>query len=601
MNQSGAESHPRPSADAINANHHGEPLAEYVANCRSQLSGAHAPQVVVVGLDWWPSDCELPAGLVREVGLRASVQQSGSAIEFACADDVWVDLVLRLLSLAPLDLGPEPIAVDVPIGPSPPTPTVGSDSLVSRLFSALAVAVASAVLVDSARPRVQELAVQLLRGSAARANSILRGSPHLHAAAIDLLRRNNVIHFPYSVLNEGLAQDLVIAYGFPPFTDTSGLVFARRVLERGRVVDVISKDLTGRAREDSQSGQIVQEFVDRHVLVGGDATFDDWQLITQYCLSGWDALHTQLRAGQYQRIFSRAMWPASHLLAAMYKLTYPHVRWVAEFSDPMRRDPANRRREVPIGAGPLTEALTGMLADAGIDFPGEQDLYAWVEDLPYLLADELLFTNASQLDFMTSYLSPAQALGVRGKATVEHHPTPPSHYYRRPRVTVEFPPDRVNLGYFGMFYPTRGLSSIAAALRALRPELRERIRLHVFCPRPVEMAQLAEQSGLSNQIVAHPYLSYFDFLAVTTQLDCLLVDDFQTAATHPRNPYLPSKWSDYVGSGTPIWRIVEPGSVLASMKSMYVSDLDDVAGATRVLTEIVEIGPRRAHTVAVSR
>lgn len=600
MNQSDAESHPHSAAHVVNAEYHGEPLVEYVANCRQQLADVPTPNVVVVGLDWWSSNVELPVGLVREIGLRASVHHGGSTREFACADDVWVDLLLRLLSVAPLELGLELMATD-PAPSSPATAAVGSDSLVSALFSSLTVAVGSAAAVNRARPRVQDLAFQALRGSAARANSILRASPHLHAAAIDLLRRNNVIHFPYEVLNDGLAQDLVIAYGFPPFTDTSGLVFARRVLERGRVVDVISKDLTGRARKDPQSTQIMHEFVDRHVLVGGGATFDDWQLITQYCLAGWEAIQTQLRAGRYERVFSRAMWPASHLLATMYKLTFPQVRWVAEFSDPMRRDPANRRRQIPIGTGPLTDTLRGMLSGVGIDFPGEQDLYAWVEDLPYLLADELLFTNASQLDFMTSYLAPPQALAVRRKATVEHHPTPPGHYYRRPRVTVDFPADRVNLGYFGMFYPTRGLSSIAAALRSLPPEMRDQIRLHVFCPRPVEMTELAEQSGLSSQIVAHPYLTYFDFLAVTTQLDCLLVDDFQTAATHPANPYLPSKWSDYVGSGTPIWRIVEPGSVLSSMKSMYVSDLGDVDGATQVLAEIVEIGPRQAHTVAVNR
>ena len=58
------------------------------------------------------------------------------------------------------------------------------------------------------------------------------------------------------------------------------------------------------------------------------------------------------------------------------------------------------------------------------------------------------------------------------------------------------------------------------------------------------------------------------------------------------NPYLPSKISDYRGSGTPIWSIVEPGSVLSTLTTAYRSTLGDAEGALRVIREIIAAGPQ---------
>ena len=50
-----------------------------------------------------------------------------------------------------------------------------------------------------------------------------------------------------------------------------------------------------------------------------------------------------------------------------------------------------------------------------------------------------------------------------------------------------------------------------------------------------------------------PYVRYLEFLNLTTKFDCLIVNDAATGASHARNPYLPSKWADYRGAGTPVW------------------------------------------------
>ena len=133
------------------------------------------------------------------------------------------------------------------------------------------------------------------------------------------------------------------------------------------------------------------------------------------------------------------------------------------------------------------------------------------------------------------------------------------------------------------------LSEVLEALRALGPAARARLRLHVFTPKPEELAKAASAAGLADTVVANPYVEYLEFLHLTTMFDVLLVNDTHTSDTHDINPYLPSKISDYAGSGPAIWGVVEPGSILSRQPLDYVSSLGDVNGARDVLERIAAI------------
>jgi hypothetical protein len=89
---------------------------------------------------------------------------------------------------------------------------------------------------------------------------------------------------------------------------------------------------------------------------------------------------------------------------------------------------------------------------------------------------------------------------------------------------------------------------------------------------------------------------FLEFLNLTTLFDVLLVNDAATAQHHAVNPYLPSKISDYRGSGTPIWAICEPGSILSTQPVDFSSELGDVAGATAALRALIARGPRSRTT-----
>ena len=153
--------------------------------------------------------------------------------------------------------------------------------------------------------------------------------------------------------------------------------------------------------------------------------------------------------------------------------------------------------------------------------------------------------------------------------------------------TYDLPTDKINLAYFGVFYATRGLTEVWQALSRLPRGARRSIALHVFTSRPDDLRAEVAEAGLSDVVIANPYVSYLEYLNLASRVDVLLVNDARTVGIHDRNPYLPSKWSDYRGSGTAVWGIVEPGSVLSKQPLQHRSELGDVAGALKVLAELI--------------
>jgi hypothetical protein len=68
-------------------------------------------------------------------------------------------------------------------------------------------------------------------------------------------------------------------------------------------------------------------------------------------------------------------------------------------------------------------------------------------------------------------------------------------------------------------------------------------------------------------------------------MDCLPVNDAVSPAG-AQNPFLPSKWSDYRGSGTPVWGVVEEGSALDAQPLDHRSPIEHASAAVQVLSRI---------------
>ena len=527
----------------------------------------------------------IPIGLARAVTFRAGPRDGGGLL-------FWSELV----DTATLEFGlPRPSEHAVYYRGAGTRPVAAEDVCISDRLDAI-VRLNRLVGVDARliRAAANEQADAL--------NQILRRHPHRHAEVLEQVRRRGLSGVDFGRLNRGLARDLAILYVAPPYVDTSALVAARRVREAAVLTDVLASDMSLTRATDPSSHVVWEQFVDSLVETKTRPTADYWPDLLPFCRQGLARIEElEAAKGPYRHVYSRAMLTGSHLLAALYKARHPSTPWTAEFSDPMLHDADGSCRTSSGRPDPqLLADLGRILVDHGVQPPADDNVWVWVELLAYAAADEIVFTNSHQRDYMLGYCADrAVAERARNRSVIAPHPIPAPELYRA--VTAEYPldPQVVNVAYFGVFYSTRGLTEVADALNRLDPDVRARVRLHVFTRRPEELAEQLRTGGLGDVIVANPYVGYLQFLNLTTQFDALLVNDYRTLDTHPMNPYLPAKYSDYAGSGTPIWGMVEPGSVLSELPIAHRSLLGDVQGAVEVLNDLVvrKFGERakRAH------
>jgi hypothetical protein len=467
-----------------------------------------------------------------------------------------------------------------------PTRSASFDQDVERPLAALASIEAMA--------RGDAIAMELTRGPMAVQGSHIgdwvREHPGEHGRVVAALDRTPAFEVPYGLINRGMPRGLAIVYAFPPYADTSAVVSAKRIRERGRVVDVVYNAMDSIRSTDDTLRRISGPFVGDETAVHTPTYFSNWRSMESFAVEGMKVIRSwQADKDSYDWLYSRAHFAASHFLAAAYKLANPTVAWTAEFSDPLSRDIHGTVRGTPIDEHEFIQSLRRGMSAMGLPTPRSPNSFVWAEELAYVLADELIFTNQNQMDYMLSYCAnPEIAAVAQEKAAIAPQPTLPSVFYSMVDREYQLDGRLANLAYFGNFYETRGLDDVLAALAGLAPSARARVCVHVFTVKPRELEQRAAYFGVAGSVRARPYVPFLEFLNLTTKFDCLLVNDAVTSTAHGRNPYLPSKWADYRGSGTPVWGLVELGSPLSAQSLDHESTLGDVGAASSVLAEIAQ-------------
>ncbi len=427
---------------------------------------------------------------------------------------------------------------------------------------------------------------------AARATAIgsyLERNPSEHAQLVAALDDLPIFHLPYGLVNASMPRGVVFAYAFVPYADASGIVMAKRIRTMGRVADVVSNAMDRIRTVDATTRRIAGPFTADEAVLATPTYFSHWPAMEQYILEGLDQVRKwEAEKGPYPWSYSRAHFAASHLLGAAYKLANPSVSWTAEFSDPLSRDMLDEERGTTVEPGPVRELLLTGMEKLGLPMPGSDNCFVWCEELAYVLADELIFTNENQREYMLSYCSnPLVAATARAKSVVSAHPTLPRPFYSMVNGSYPLEPDKAHVAYFGVFYPTRGLDDVLTAAAELDANVRDRLVLHVFTTKSEILEKRAAELGIGANVRVGPYARYLEFLNLTTRFDCLVVNDANTSAYHERNPYLPSKWSDYKGSGTAVWGLVEQDSPLSRQSLAYRSPVGDAGTARSVLERIV--------------
>jgi glycosyltransferase involved in cell wall biosynthesis len=402
--------------------------------------------------------------------------------------------------------------------------------------------------------------------------------------------RMKIVNFPFSIFNNNKANKLVVSYCFPPYVDTSGTVVAKRIRADRELVDVILNKMDTRRKVNPILSLIANQFIDKRFELKTFTTFSRWDGMEAFVVQGLKKIQHQVRRkGHYDKVYSRALWPASHLLSFEYKVKNRKVEWSAEFSDPLMYDIHGKERPAKIASKKFLRRYRHELEKAKLPVPESKNLFFWCEYLPYAFADRLIFTNENQRQYMLDRFPVKEVIPeVMKKSIVKPQPVLPEVFYHI--HPSEYPIDKkyVNMAYFGLFYATRKLEELVEAVESLQQDERKQLRIHIFTDKPEEFQNEIRGTPIEEVFRVGPYVSYFEFLNLSTKFDVLIVNDARTRHVKEINPYLPSKISDYTGSGTAIWGLYEEGSILSKLEIQYKSPIGDVKATRDMLLKILE-------------
>ncbi|ARJ51496.1 hypothetical protein [Staphylococcus lutrae] len=366
--------------------------------------------------------------------------------------------------------------------------------------------------------------------------------------------------FHYHLLNEGHAETLVIAYCFPPYIDTSGNVMAKRIRDKGEIVDIISNDMSRIRQKDEKLNTLAAHLVDTHYLLDAKQAFSSWESIAGFTEQGLEVLAQHPK--MYRHLYSRAMFPQSHFLAFEIKLEQPEIYWRAEFSDPLHTTVTSDLRYAPIQDASYIDSVKQRLHREWRPLV-DDNVFNVCELLALSHADELIFTNEHQLKYMIERFDEKMKQSIQSRAVISRHPIPRPHDYKKVNTHYPLDPDLIHLGYFGNFYATRGFNEIELVCKYLEAKGETAFKIHCFTNIRGNIKNIYRNSDFKDYIVLHPLVGYFEFLNITQKFDGLLLFDAHTTGIKTINPYVPSKLSDYKGSGKKVWAFVEEGSTMA--------------------------------------
>ena len=423
----------------------------------------------------------------------------------------------------------------------------------------------------------------LTGGQVVKINEYLRKHPEDYTQVLEDISSYDYEFFPYKYLNEDLSKlnnenrELIISYAFSPTNTTTSNVVAKRILSEKRNVDVICASLDDMRKDFTLEKLVLEYIVNKYTVNSNFST--EWNNILNFINEGIKLIN------DYDKIYSRANFPHSHFLALEYKLNNPDTFWRAEFSDPLTYTFGKRHLSAKLEDEEYIEKINKILKDKGLELiSNEYDINCICEYLTFAFADEIIFTNESQKEVMIDTLP--FKIDIDEKFIISPHPTLDEKYYHVKKSNYPIDDNFINFGYFGIISSNRSFEDIVNAFDNVSEEYKEKIRLHLFTPNRTLFEQILSKE-LLDKTIFNTNIDYLEFLNLTTKFDVLIVEDSFTKGHFIKNPYLPSKLSDYNGSDTTIWAICEENSEMSKLKIEFKSYINDLSSNINTLNSIM--------------
>ena len=381
------------------------------------------------------------------------------------------------------------------------------------------------------------------------------------------------------------ADELVISYSFPPSGDISGIVMAKRIIAEDKRADVLTCD--NDSAEDLFTS-VVGKYIENRYTVSVNLKRDLPEAVKEFIDKSWEVI-----SGEYKTVTSRSWALSNHFFAFEYKLKHPGTFWRAEFSDPLLYNVENKvnlKDKYKIDDEDYFKKINREIENLGYEpLDNSSSVFLTAEYLTFLFADEIVFTNKNQRDLMVKQFPVDVKDMVYLKSKISPHPTLPHEFYSLKKSDIKLDDDYINLAYFGdYYYGKRHFEGLFYALESLNHRFKDKIRLYIFISNKKLLKDLTDGLDFGENIFIKTPLDYLEFLNASTLFDVLIVNDLDTDGVWPENPYLPSKISDYLGSGRDIWAISEKNSPLSKIDVKYKSDIHDYTSNIDALVKILK-------------
>ena len=374
-----------------------------------------------------------------------------------------------------------------------------------------------------------------------------------------------------------MTNELIISYAFSPTNTTTSNVIVKRILCEKNKIDVIYASLDD-MNKDFTLETYVNEFIEKKYIIHSNFS-TDWDNILHFVTEGIKKIKN------YEKIYSRANFPHSHFLALEYKLNNPKTFWRAEFSDPLTYTFGKRHLSGKLEDEEYIEKINKVLKEKNLELiSSKYDINCICEYLTFIFADEIIFTNESQKEVMIDTLP--FKIDINGKYIVSPHPTLDEKYYYAKESNYPLDNNYINFAYFGVIFSNRAFEDFINAFDNVSDEYKDKIRLHLFTPNRTLFEQILSNE-LLDKTIFNTNIDYLEFLNLTTKFDVLIVEDSFTKGHFIKNPYLPSKISDYNGSNTTIWAICEENSEMSKLNIEYKSYINDLNSNVNTLNSIM--------------
>ena len=392
----------------------------------------------------------------------------------------------------------------------------------------------------------------------------------------------------YNHMNDNdFCKNLVISYIFPPDNDLLGIVQSKRIMAKNELVDILVAD---RGNYDNiEFSKLADEYINNKMIVDMKGkVFSRQSTIFEFVEKGMAEIE---KTGiEYKNISSICWRISNHFLALEYKLKHPDVFWSAEFSDPMLYDIDNKMRDWKLSDEKFIEKINNAISKSG-DYPlieNPTNIYFLAEYLPFLFADEIVFTNENQREIMLSQHPVDVYDMVMGKSKVLSIPPLENKYYHLIDSEIDLDKDSINIAYFGSYYFNRHFESVFYAFDSLNHKYKNKIKFYMYVENIGLLKDLVKGLDIEDNFIIKEQVSFLEFLNLTTKFDVLLANDLVSEGNFKINPYLPSKVADYSQSGSDIWIIYEEGSPLSKEDVKYKSMVKDYTSSREILIKILE-------------